>query len=138
VDVQEFRECVKLSREIFAQPAFGPYRGPEVQPGPAVQSDAQIDEFVRRKADSAYHPSCTCRMGAPSDPAAVVDPAAHVLGLEGLRVVDASIMPSVVSGNLNAPTIMIAEKVADVIRGRPALADPGVPVYRPATLETQR
>ncbi|KAG7273294.1 hypothetical protein CRUP_009722 [Coryphaenoides rupestris] len=138
VDVQEFRECVKLSREIFAQPAFGPYRGPEVQPGPGVQSDAEIDAFVRRRADSAYHPSCTCRMGAPSDPAAVVDPAAHVLGLEGLRVVDASVMPSVVSGNLNAPTIMIAEKVADVIRGRPALVDPGVPVYRPATLETQR
>ncbi|CAL8323760.1 unnamed protein product [Merluccius merluccius] len=138
VDVWEFRQCVKLSREIFAQRAFEPYRGPEVQPGPAVQSDAEIDAFVRRKADSAYHPSCTCRMGAPSDPAAVVDPDARVLGLEGIRVVDASIMPSVVSGNLNAPTIMMAEKAADMIRGRPALVDPGAPVYQPATLETQR
>ncbi|XP_056454455.1 choline dehydrogenase, mitochondrial [Gadus chalcogrammus] len=138
VDVSEFRQCVKLSREIFAQRAFQPYRGPELQPGPGVQTDAEIDAFVRRKADSAYHPSCTCKMGAPSDPAAVVDPDARVLGLEGIRVVDASIMPSVVSGNLNAPTIMMAEKAADVIRGRPALVDPGVPVYRPATLETQR
>ncbi|KAJ3586090.1 hypothetical protein NHX12_012491 [Muraenolepis orangiensis] len=138
VDVQEFRTCVKLSREIFAQRAFEPYRGPEVQPGPGVQSDAEIDAFVRRKADSAYHPSCTCRMGAASDAAAVVDPAARVLGLEGIRVVDASIMPSVVSGNLNAPTVMMAEKAADMVRGRPALVDPEVPVYRPATLETQR
>ena len=138
VDVSEFRQCVKLSRELFAQRAFQPYRGPELQPGPGVQTDAEIDAFVRRKADSAYHPSCTCKMGAPSDPAAVVDPDARVLGLEGIRVVDASIMPSVVSGNLNAPTIMMAEKAADVIRGRPALVDPGVPVYRPATLETQR
>ncbi|CDQ69798.1 choline dehydrogenase, mitochondrial [Oncorhynchus mykiss] len=137
-DVWEFRECVKLSREIFAQKAFDPFRGPEVQPGPECQSDAEIDAFVRDKADSAYHPSCTCKMGSPSDPMAVVDPETRVLGLEGLRVVDASIMPSVVSGNLNAPTIMIAEKAADIIRGRPALSDPGVPVYQPGSLETQR
>lgn len=137
-DVWEFRECVKLSREIFSQKAFDPFRGPEVQPGPECQSDAEIDAFVRHKADSAYHPSCTCKMGSPSDPMAVVDPETRVLGLEGLRVVDASIMPSVVSGNLNAPTIMIAEKAADIIRGRPALSDPGVPVYQPGSLETQR
>ncbi|CAB1312661.1 unnamed protein product, partial [Coregonus sp. 'balchen'] len=124
--------------QIFAQKAFDPFRGPEVQPGPECQSDAEIDAFVRRKADSAYHPSCTCKMGSPSDPMAVVDPETRVLGLEGLRVVDASIMPSVVSGNLNAPTIMIAEKAADIIRGRPALSNPGVPVYQPASLETQR
>ncbi|XP_068607537.1 choline dehydrogenase, mitochondrial [Brachionichthys hirsutus] len=138
VDVLEFRECVKLSREIFAQKAFDSFRGPEVQPGPQVQSDADIDAFVRQKADSAYHPSCTCKMGLPSDPQAVVDPNARVLGLERLRVVDASIMPSMVSGNLNAPTIMIAEKAADIIRGRPPLVDPGVPVYQPPTLTTQR
>ncbi|KAM6976590.1 choline dehydrogenase, mitochondrial [Aplochiton taeniatus] len=138
IDVWEFRECVKLSREIFNQKAFEPFRGPEVQPGPQVQSDAEIDAFVRQKSDSAYHPSCTCKMGSPSDPMAVVDPTTRVLGLEGLRVVDASIMPSVVSGNLNAPTIMIAEKAADIIRGRPALHDPGVPVYQPSSLETQR
>uniref|UniRef100_A0A3Q1CF62 Choline dehydrogenase n=1 Tax=Amphiprion ocellaris TaxID=80972 RepID=A0A3Q1CF62_AMPOC len=138
IDVWEFRESVKLSREIFAQKAFDPFRGPEVQPGPQVQSDADIDAFVRQKADSAYHPSCTCKMGSPSDPMAVVDSNTRVLGLDGLRVADASIMPSIVSGNLNAPTIMIAEKAADIIRGRPALADCAVPVYQPPTLNTQR
>ena len=138
MDVWEFRESVKLSREIFAQKAFDPFRGPEVQPGPQVQSDAEIDAFVRQKADSAYHPSCTCKMGSPSDPMAVIDSNTCVLGVERLRVVDASIMPSIVSGNLNAPTIMIAEKAADIIRGRPALVDAGVPVYQPPTLDTQR
>ncbi|XP_010794042.1 choline dehydrogenase, mitochondrial, partial [Notothenia coriiceps] len=138
IDVLEFRQCVKLSREIFAQKAFESFRGPEVQPGPEVQSDSEIDAFVRRKADSAYHPSCTCKMGSPSDPMAVVDSNTRVMGLERLRVIDASIMPSIVSGNLNAPTIMLAEKAADIIRGRPPLADPGVPVYRPPTLDTQR
>ncbi|XP_077473684.1 choline dehydrogenase, mitochondrial [Stigmatopora argus] len=137
-DVLEFRQCVKLSREIFAQKAFEPFRGDEVQPGPDVQSDADIDAFVRRKADSAYHPSCTCKMGEASDPTAVVDSRTRVLGIDGLRVVDASVMPSVVSGNLNAPTVMIAEKAADIIRGRPALVDPQVPVYQPPTLDTQR
>lgn len=138
IDVWEFRECVKLSREIFAQKAFEPFRGLEVQPGSQVQSDSDIDAFVREKADTAYHPSCTCKMGSPSDPMAVVDPNTQVLGLEHLRVVDASIMPSIVSGNLNAPTIMIAEKVADLIRGRPALIDADIPVYKPGTLDTQR
>lgn len=134
----EFRQCVKLSREIFAQKAFDPFRGAEVQPGPEVQSDAEIDAFIRKKADSAYHPSCTCKMGSPSDPSAVVDAETRVLGLERLRVVDASIMPSIVSGNLNAPTIMMAEKAADIIRGRPALVESRVSVYQPPTLETQR
>lgn len=134
----EFRQCVKLSREIFAQKAFDPFRGPEALPGPQVQSDADIDAFVRQKADTAYHPSCTCKMGSPSDPMAVVDSNTRVLGLEKLRVIDASIMPSIVSGNLNAPTIMMAEKTADIIRGRPALVDSGVPVYQPPTLHTQR
>lgn len=138
LDVWEFRQCVKLSREIFAQKAFDPFRGAEIQPGPEVQSDADIDAFIRKKADSAYHPSCTCKMGSPSDPTAVVDSETRVLGLERLRVVDASIMPSIVSGNLNAPTIMMAEKAADIIRGRPALVDSGVSVYQPPTLETQR
>uniref|UniRef100_A0A8C1P035 Choline dehydrogenase n=1 Tax=Cyprinus carpio TaxID=7962 RepID=A0A8C1P035_CYPCA len=137
-DVWEFRECIKLTREIFAQKAFDPFRGPEVQPGPATQSDAEIDSFVRQKADSAYHPSCTCKMGSASDSMAVVDPALRVYGLQGLRVVDASVMPSMVSGNLNAPTIMIAEKAVDAIKGIPSLHDPGVPVYQPVTLETQR
>ena len=137
-DIKDFRLCVRLTREIFAQKALAPFRGKELQPGSHVQSDAEIDAFVRAKADSAYHPSCTCKMGQPSDPTAVVDPQTRVLGVENLRVVDASIMPSVVSGNLNAPTIMIAEKAADIIQGRPALWDEGVPVYKPRTLATQR
>lgn len=137
-DIQDFRNCVKLTREIFAQDALAPFRGRELQPGSHVQSDEEIDAFVRAKADSAYHPSCTCKMGQPSDPMAVVDPQTRVIGVENLRVVDASIMPSVISGNLNAPTIMIAEKAADIIRGRPALCDKDVPVYKPRTLATQR
>ncbi|XP_077846059.1 choline dehydrogenase, mitochondrial isoform X2 [Macaca mulatta] len=137
-DIEDFRLCVKLTREIFAQEALAPFRGKELQPGSHVQSDKEIDAFVRAKADSAYHPSCTCKMGQPSDPTAVVDPQTRVLGVENLRVVDASIMPSVVSGNLNAPTIMIAEKAADIIKGRPVLWDKDVPVYKPRTLATQR
>ncbi|KAK7135198.1 hypothetical protein R3I94_013992 [Phoxinus phoxinus] len=137
-DVLEFRESVKLTREIFAQEAFDAFRGPEVLPGPEVQSDAEIDAFVRRKADSAYHPSCTCKMGGPGDGGAVVGPDLRVHGVQGLRVVDASVMPSMLSGNLNAPTIMIAEKAADAIKGLPSLHDPGVPVYQPASLHAQR
>ena len=126
-DRQEMRAAVRLTREIFAQKAFDPYRGEELAPGPAVQSDAEIDAFVRAKGESAYHPSCTCKMG--TDSMAVVDAETRVHGIEGLRVVDASIMPSIVSGNLNAPTIMIAEKAADLIRGKapPPLSE--APVY---------
>ncbi len=120
-DRQEMREAIRITREIFAQRAFDPYRGPELAPGPAVTSDAEIDAFIRAKAESAYHPSCSCKMGPETDRMAVVDAAGQVHGIENLRVVDASIMPSVVSGNLNAPTIMLAEKLADAIRGRPAL-----------------
>jgi len=121
-DWEEFRACVRLTRELFTQPAFDRYRGREMQPGAEVQTDEQIDEFVRQHVESAYHPSCSCRMGAPDDRRAVVDPQGRVLGVEGLRVVDASIMPSITTGNLNAPTIMLAEKLADVIRGKPPLA----------------
>ncbi|TRY81840.1 hypothetical protein DNTS_011406 [Danionella cerebrum] len=134
-DVQEFRQCIRLTREIFSQKAFDPFRGPEEQPGASIQTDAELDAFVRSRADSAYHPSCTCRMGQPEDIDAVVDPQLRVFGVEGLRVVDASVMPSMVSGNLNAPTIMIAEKAADAIKGLPSLQDPGVPVYQPQTLQ---
>jgi choline dehydrogenase len=121
-DRTEMRACVRLTREIFAQRAFDPYRGREIQPGPGVTTDEEIDAFVRDKAESAYHPSCSCKMGSPSDPTAVVDPEARVIGLEGLRVVDSSIMPSITTGNLNAPTIMIGEKAADHILGRPLAA----------------
>jgi choline dehydrogenase len=128
-DWEEMRACVRLTREIFAQPAFDRYRGREIQPGAAVVTDEQIDAFVRDKVESAYHPSCTCRMGAVSDPQAVVDPEARVIGVEALRVVDSSIMPSITTGNLNAPTIMLAEKVADCIRGKPPLPRAELPYH---------
>ena len=126
-DWAEMRACVRLTREIFAQAAFDPYRGREIQPGKDVVTDAAIDEFVRAKVESAYHPSCSCKMGAPGDPMAVVDPQTKVYGIEGLRVVDSSIMPSVTTGNLNAPTIMLAEKAADHILGRGMLAPSTAP-----------
>lgn len=116
-DWTEMRACVRWTREIFAQRAFDRYRGREIQPGADVQSDEQIDEFIRAKVESAYHPSCSCKMGGDGDPLAVVDPETKVRGVEGLRVVDSSIMPSITTGNLNAPTIMIAEKAADHILG---------------------
>ncbi|MBS0389057.1 MAG: choline dehydrogenase [Proteobacteria bacterium] len=120
-DWEEMRACVRLTREVFAQPAFDRYRGREIQPGAEVQTDAQIDEFIRRKVETAYHPSCTCRMGSRDDPRSVVDPQGRVIGVERLRVVDSSIMPSITTGNLNAPTIMIGEKLADAILGRKPL-----------------
>jgi choline dehydrogenase len=128
-DRREMRDAVTLTREIFAQSAFDPFRGAEIQPGAPVRSDADIDAFVRAKSDSAYHPCGTCRMGV--DELAVVDGELRVQGIAGLRVVDASIMPSMVSGNLNAPTIMIAEKAADMILGRPAVEPLYPPVYAP-------
>ena len=128
-----------MSREIFAQKAFDEFRGGETEPGESAISDAQLDEFVRDKADSAYHPSCTCKMGDPdTDHMAVVDSNTKVIGIDNLRVVDASIMPSVASGNLNAPTIMIAERAADLIQGKTMLPPANVPVYQPLTLETRR
>ena len=108
-----------------------------MSPGPAVQTDAEIDAHIRANAETAYHPSCTCRMG--TDEMAVTDGAARVHGVQGLRVVDASIMPDVVSGNLNVPTIMMAEKLADVIRGRKPLPATGAPWFvHPQYLTQQR
>jgi choline dehydrogenase len=135
-DWEEMRACVRLTREIFAQPAFDPYRGREIQPGAGVVDDEAIDAFVRERVESAYHPSCTCKMGALDDPLAVVDAHARVIGVEALRVVDSSIMPSVTSGNLNAPTIMIGEKAADLILGREPLAASNAPYYDAPNWET--
>lgn len=115
-DREGFRDCVKLTREIINQPAFDAYRDGEIQPGEAVQSDAQIDAFVRSAVESAYHPSCSCRMG--EDDMAVVNSETKVHGIVGLRVVDSSIFPTIPNGNLNAPTIMVAERAADLIRAR--------------------
>jgi choline dehydrogenase len=137
-DRAEMRAAVRLTREVFSQKAFDPYRGPELAPGPDVRSDAEIDAFVRAKAESAYHPSCSCKMGLESDPLAVVDAECRVFGVERLRVVDASIMPSIPSCNLNAPTIMLAEKAADLIRGRPPLPPLDVPVWISPGWETRQ
>jgi choline dehydrogenase len=128
-DLDEFRACVRLTREIFAQKAFDPWRGREIQPGKDVQTDDEIDAFVRAKVESAYHPSCSCKMGRSSDPMAVVDPEGRVYGTEALRVIDSSVMPSITTGNLNAPTIMLAEKMADHVRGRQPLAPSTAPFY---------
>jgi len=128
-DREEMRACVRLTREVFAQQAFDRYRGREIQPGADVQTDEQIDAFVREKVESAYHPSCSCKMGDENDPMAVVDPQTRVRGLEAFRVVDSSIMPSITTGNLNAPTIMLAEKAADHILGGPMLPRSSAPYY---------
>jgi choline dehydrogenase len=137
-DWLEMRACVRLTREIFAQRAFDPYRGREIQPGLDCVSDEAIDAFVREKADSAYHPSCSCKMGSPVDPSAVVDPQTRVIGVEALRVVDSSIMPTITNGNLNAPTIMLAEKAADMILGRDPLPASNAPYYVAPDWETQQ
>ena len=137
-DRLEFRAGIKLTREIFAQRAFDPYRGPELAPGPDVKTDAEIDAHLRRKAESAYHPSCTCKMGLATDPMAVVDDAGRVHGFESLRVVDASIMPNVVSGNLNAPTIMMAERLSDSILGKALLPRSDATTYIAPNWETSQ
>lgn len=125
-DRATLRQGVKLVREIFAQEAFDAYRGPELLPGAHVQSDEKIDDFIRRYAETIYHPIGTAKMG--SDPDAVVDGECRVHGVEGLRVVDASVMPTLVGGNTNAPTIMIAEKISDAILGKPPLPAEGAPI----------
>lgn len=114
-DLRMMRECIRLSREILAQPAFAPYRGEELYPGSRVQDQAAIDAFIRRKAESIYHPVGTCAMGPDHDPEAVLDPLLRVRGVDGLRVVDASVMPRLIGGNTNAPAIMIAERAAALI-----------------------
>ncbi|WP_321345052.1 choline dehydrogenase [Breoghania sp.] len=117
-DWDDFRKAVRLTREIFAQPAFEPYRGKEIQPGDDVQSDEALDDFLRENVESAYHPCGSCMMGDAGDPMAVVDPEGRVIGVEGLRVADSSIFPQITNGNLNAPAIMVGEKIADHILGK--------------------
>ncbi|MCT4332447.1 choline dehydrogenase [Paracoccus sp. YLB-12] len=124
-DWKEFRACVRMTRQIFDQPAFAEYRGEEIQPGATVQSDGQIDAFIREHAESAYHPCGTARVGAAEDGMAVVDPQLRVIGVQGLRVADSSIFPRITNGNLNGPSIMTGEKAADHILGRQMMrADP--------------
>jgi choline dehydrogenase len=121
-DLPEWRTAVRLTRELFRQPAMQVFAGEEIQPGNKVETDDQIDAFIREHSESAYHPCGTCKMGSPDDPTAVVDHHCRVIGIEGLRVADSSIMPQVTNGNLNAPTLMIGEKASDHILGRDPLA----------------
>ena len=138
-DWADFRHCIRLTREIFAQPAFDPYRGKEILPGEAVQSDDALDAHIRDHAESAYHPCGTCRMGQADDPMAVVDPHCKVIGVEGLRVADSSVFPRITNGNLNAPSIMVGEKASDHILGKPALApENGEPWISPLWDESDR
>ena len=116
-DLVEWRSCIRLTREIMVQPAMERYAGTEIQPGKDVETDDQIDAFIREHCESAYHPCGTCKMGSPQDSMAVVDAECRVIGIANLRVADSSIMPQVTNGNLNAPTLMIGEKASDHILG---------------------
>ena len=138
-DWQDFRTCIRLTREIFAQDAFKPYAGHEIQPGADCQTDDELDDFTRQHVESAYHPCGTCKMGAADDPMAVVDPHCRVIGVEGLRVADSSIFPRITNGNLNAPSIMTGEKAADHILGRhPLAAENAEPWINPNWETSQR
>ena len=121
-DWEDFRSCIRLTREIFAQAAFAPYVKHEIQPGAILQSDAELDGFIAEHAESAYHPCGTCRMGRADDPMAVVDEQARVIGVAGLRVADSSVFPRITNGNLNGPSIMVGEKVSDHLLGLDPLA----------------
>ena len=120
-DWADFRNCIRLTREIFAQDAFAPFVKHEIQPGDAVQSDEDLNDFIREHVESAYHPCGTCKMGDRSDPMAVVDPECRVIGVDNLRVADSSIFPQITNGNLNGPSIMVGEKASDHILGRTPL-----------------
>lgn len=138
-DWEDFRACIRLTREIFEQNALKPYKGRELQPGNHIQSDAEIDGFVRDHAESAYHPCGTCRIGSPADPLAVVDPECRVIGIDNLRLADSSLMPRMPNGNLNAPSIMIGEKASDHILGRDPLPPSNLePWINPAWQTSQR
>jgi choline dehydrogenase len=128
-DRREWVEAIRLTREIMGQPGLAPFNGGETSPGPAVATEEEILDWVRADAETALHPSCTCRMGV--DEMSVVDPATMgVHGLDGLRVVDASVFPYVTNGNIYAPTMMVAEKAADLILGNTPLQPEPVPFYR--------
>ena len=120
-DWDEFRTCIRLTREIFGQDAFKPYHAGELIPGEEAQSDAALDAVIREHVESAYHPCGTCKMGRADDPMAVVDPEGRVIGVDGLRVADSSTFPRITNGNLNAPSIMVGEQMADHVLGKAPL-----------------
>jgi len=120
-DWADFRQCLRLTENIFSQPAMEPYLGPRIAPAPSVNTDDELNDYIENAVESAYHPCGTCKMGAASDPTAVVDPACRVIGVTGLRVIDSSIFPRITNGNLNGPSIMVGEKGSDFVLGRQPL-----------------
>jgi len=136
-DKQDWRDCIRLTREILQQTSLDSYRGNEIQPGMQVETDEQIDLWVKQNVESAYHPSCSVKLGANDDPMAVLNSQCQVRNTEGLRVVDSSIFPVITNGNLNAPTMMVAERAADLIRGIHLPADPA-PVWEPDSWQTSQ
>lgn len=138
-DWADFRNCIRLTREIFAQDAFAPFVKHEIQPGDAVQSDEDLNDFIREHVESAYHPCGTCKMGDRSDPMAVVDPECRVIGVDNLRVADSSIFPQITNGNLNGPSIMVGEKASDhILRRTPLPASNQQPWIHPDWESRQR
>jgi len=135
-DRDAWRRCIRLTREIINQPAMDSYRGEEIQPGAQVASDEEIDRWVRENVESAYHPAGTCKMGRADDPLSVVDAECRVHGLDNLRVIDASVFPTLPNGNINAPVIMVAEKMADKLLGLPRLPAAAVAIPLPQQWET--
>ena len=135
-DRDAWRRCIRLTREIINQPAMDAYRGEEIQPGTQVASDEEIDRWVRENVESAYHPAGTCKMGRADDPLSVVDAECRVHGLDNLRVIDASVFPTLPNGNINAPVIMVAEKMADKLLGLPRLPSAAVAIPLPQQWET--
>ena len=138
-DWADFRNCIRLTREIFSQPAFEPFADSEISPGKAIQSDEQLNDFIRDNVESAYHPSGTCKMGDKSDLMSVVDPETRVIGVDKLRVADSSIFPQITNGNLNGPSIMVGEKASDHILGKKLLPKSNdVPWINPNWKTSQR
>lgn len=137
-DIDDYRMAFRLTREIGMQPAFDPYRKREIDPGDQVQTDDEVDAWVRENVETAYHPTCTCKMGADDDDMAVVDSKCRVRGVDNLRIVDSSIFPTVPNGNTNAPTIMVGEKGADIIRGKDPLPPANAESYVAPSWETRQ
>ena len=138
-DIQDWRDCIRLTREILNQPSLDEFNAGEANPGDNINSDDEIDAWVRANVESAYHPSCSCKMGNLEDIMTVVDNKGRVNGIQSLRVIDSSIFPTIPNGNLNGPTIMLAEKMADVVLGKTPLKAMNNDVWiDPSWKKTQR
>ena len=138
-DWSDFRTCIRLTDEIFSQPAMQEFAGKRIAPSPEIQSDDELNDFIRGAVESAYHPCGTCKMGAATDPMAVVDPELRVIGVDNLRVIDSSIFPRITNGNLNGPSIMTGEKGSDLVLGKTALPPSNhVPWEHPDWQNSQR